>query len=162
VNVNADATGTIKAAAEVAADSPDPVMSNNKSEVSTNVVTTQADIAITQGTPTYDANAKRITWTLQVTNLGPDIAERVEIKDNVAKGTTPNSVTVPAGVTYTIDGSSVIAKVASLAPGETITITIVVEIKKPVGTISNNASIKTTTYDPVTTNNTVPPSRRAP
>lgn len=163
VNVNSDATGTIQASTEVGAASPDPAPTNNTARVLTMVTSTTtvtADVAISQSTATYDPATKKVTWTLQVTNNGPDTAQGLEIKDNLAKGTVVKSVVVPDGATYTVEGNNVLVKLDSLAAGETVTIIIEAEVKKPVGTISNTAVVKTASLDPVDTNNTCTASIR--
>ncbi|MCL5256307.1 MAG: Ig-like domain-containing protein [Chloroflexi bacterium] len=160
VKVDSAATGTVSGTANITSNNQDPNTANNTSTVTTNV-RNRADVKITQDAPAYNSSTKTITWTIKVTNNGPSTAQGLEIKDNLAKGTTFKSIVVPSGATYkVVNNSNVTVDLDSLAAGETATITIEVQLNKPVGTFSNTASVKTTSYDPVSTNNSCTASKK--
>lgn len=110
-----------------------------------------ANVGITMDA-SYDTGI--ITWTITLTNAGPDTAEGLEVVDALVNGTRVESVTVPTGATYKTRGRTVIASVPSLASGATATIVIQARAVRVTGTVSNIATVTTSSYDPALGNNT--------
>ncbi len=100
-----------------------------------------------------------LTYTLNVTNQGPDIAANTVVSDATPVGTTfvgyttsSGSCTTPAiGATGTVK-----CKVGSLANGATATITVTVNDTTTAGTtLMNRGSASSATPDPNTKNNSM-------
>jgi CSLREA domain-containing protein len=98
------------------------------------------------------SKSSALAYTLAVSNLGPSTASSVSVTD-----------TLPAGVTFQSAGGSgwacgfasgiVTCTLPSLAVGPAPVITIVVTAPATAGTISDSASVTSTTTDPVAGNN---------
>jgi uncharacterized repeat protein (TIGR01451 family) len=113
----------------------------------------QADLGVLVGaqpaTVTIGAN---VTYTVTVTNAGPDNASVVTLTDNLPPGATVDSIT-PVGGTYTVSGTVVTVNFGTLTVGATDTLTIVVTPTKT-GTAVDSASVATSySYDPNPSNN---------
>jgi len=114
-------------------------------------VLADADLAITKmDTPDPVLVSETLTYTLMVTNNGPDTATDVVVVD-----------TLPAGVTFdhasagcSAVGQVVTCDVGDMADGGVANITIVVIAPSVEGTITNTATVSTSVNDPVPGNNT--------
>jgi uncharacterized repeat protein (TIGR01451 family) len=123
-----------------------------------NAPVASADLSITK-TDSKDPTrpGARLTYTLVVTNLGPDSASSVKVVDTLDSHTTYTSISKPKGWTCST-GSTVTCSATSLGKSATATIKITVTVAKsaPVGTsLINVAEVSSNTLDPVTTNNSV-------
>ncbi|MCK6694153.1 MAG: DUF11 domain-containing protein, partial [Thermoanaerobaculia bacterium] len=109
-----------------------------------------ADLKITKtSTPDPVQIGQSITYTITVTNLGPDNAQAVSVKDTLPASLDFVSATPSAG-TWTAPTWSV----GNLALNASATLTIVATVNiNAVGSIINKAYASSNTYDPVTTNN---------
>ena len=140
--------------ATVSSTTTDPTPGNNTSTVAT-TVTASADLSIVKTGPVNVLVGADATYVLTVTNNGPSDAAAVSVTD-----------TLPAGVTFVSAGGtgwtctntgnvSVTCTVPSLSTGVTApAITIVVTAPGVISTLSNTASVTSTTSDPDPTNNT--------
>lgn len=102
----------------------------------------------------------KLTYTLTVSNLGPDLAEGISMTDKLDSNTTYDSISVPRGWTCGYDKKSGIVTCTSdsLASGESVEIKITVKVNKTakVGKeLVNNAFVSSTTFDPDLVNNAV-------
>ncbi|UCH87279.1 MAG: DUF11 domain-containing protein [Dehalococcoidia bacterium] len=83
-----------------------------------------------------------ITYTLTVTNSGAATATSVDIQDTIGSGLTLGSVTPGTGVTC---GDTIAPEIncvaASIAAGESRTVTIVVSVSATSGTVLNGAAV---------------------
>jgi uncharacterized repeat protein (TIGR01451 family) len=155
IGVQAMALGTASNTASVAATEPDPDLANNSSTVSTTVMQINtADVSITKsGSPASVAVGANVTYTVTVTNGGPDTADGVTVTDVVPAGMTLVSATSTLG---TCSGTLIVTCTpGSMAHAATATITIVATVNAA-GTKSNTATVAldtNTTYDPNPTNN---------
>ena len=116
-----------------------------------------ADLKLTNTAPGSVPSGSTLTYTIVVSNLGPDTASSLTITDNTPSGTTFNSVSITTGsCTSPAAGSSgtVQCRLGSLTAGAKVTETLVVNVTVPSGgTVTDKASVGSKTFDPITTNN---------
>jgi len=117
-----------------------------------------ADLQITNSAPSSVATGSNITYTIVVTNLGPDAASNELISDATPVGTTFQSVSVSVGSCKSpVVGGTGTVKCTdpSLTAAGIITETLVVKVTAPSGSkITDTASTTSATIDPNTLNNT--------
>ena len=110
---------------------------------------TAADIQVnqTQNTTTDNNGNQYVTYTITVTNNGPDTATGVQITDLLPTGTTYNSSTIPTGTTY--NPTTGIWNIGTLNNTNNLTLTITAQITATTGTITNTATkTNENEYDP--------------
>ncbi len=116
-----------------------------------------ADLEITNSAAGSVTSGSTLTYTIEATNLGPDTASKVTIKDSVPAGTTFNSVGVTTGscTSPTPGGTgTVVCALPSLAKGASVTETLMVNVTASSGSkITDTASVSSSTFDPNKTNN---------
>jgi CSLREA domain-containing protein/uncharacterized repeat protein (TIGR01451 family) len=163
VNAGAPIGATITNNAVAAGFPVDPTPGNNTGTAMTTVIAI-ADLQILKSdSPDPVSSGANITYTLDLTNLGPDPAQNVTVSDSTPTNTTLVSVTTPAGWMRTdsvpVGGTGAItfSKTADLANNGTAQFLIVVKVNSSVAagvTISNTATTASTTNDPDSNNNT--------
>src|SRR5262249_44390757 len=144
--------GSITNTGTVSATTSDPNQANNTSSVTTMVQTGQqsADLSITKTGPATVTTGQTFTYTLAVSNAGPNNATGVTVTDHLPSGvgylpTTTNQCTNYAGtVTCTVGG---------LASGASATLTVVVSAPSVAGSITNTATVSGQQTDPNQANN---------
>uniref|UniRef100_UPI003864E4F6 DUF11 domain-containing protein n=1 Tax=Methanobrevibacter sp. TaxID=66852 RepID=UPI003864E4F6 len=140
---------TIINIANVSSDTPDPNMTNNKCNNST-TVPPEADLVLTK-----DVNTQRVvvgdkvTFTIVVNNLGPDVAVNTRAYDVLPEGLKLISFKASRG---TYDPETGVWTIGDLKMGERASLTIVAEALIT-GVIVNEAYVESDTYDPNMTNN---------
>lgn len=143
--------------AEVRMDSPvDSNPGNNLAEFTITVVRA-ADLWITKsGSPTTVNAGERLTYTLQIGNMGPSAATSVSIDDvlpsSAAFVSATYSTASAADQPCMRGGNVVTCNVGALSVGETATATIVV-VPQQGGTMINSAQVSGDETDPNTVNN---------
>ncbi|MEV5966546.1 hypothetical protein AB0L70_32560 [Kribbella sp. NPDC051952] len=157
VTATVAATATGKLTNSATADSPtaDPDTSNNTGKT-TDDVTASADLAITKTAQPVPVQAgKPVTYTLTVTNSGPSAAQSVTVTDPVPAPLVYASSTTSRGSCSEADGT-VTCAVGTVAPGDTITVTVVANVPSgaPPNQLDNTAKVASPTPDPVADNNT--------
>ncbi|HKV06117.1 MAG TPA: C25 family cysteine peptidase [Candidatus Acidoferrales bacterium] len=138
----------------------DPNSANNSATTTTNVASpTQADVAIikTASPEPVDQNTN-LTYTLQVTNNGPAVAQNVVVTDVLPSQVTFTSVSIPASqgsCSYTALTTTVSCNLGSLNVGGLVIITINVTAAtfSSASLSSNTATVSSSTSDPNLTNN---------
>ncbi len=156
ITINATAPmveGSLSNIASVASEFPSD--SGTSNTVATNVIA-QADLGISQSASSPSVNGgANLTYTLKVTNNGPDTAKNVSVTD-----------TLPTQADYVSAGSSdsnwacgqasgvVTCTRTSLVVGDAGDISVVVKAPVAGGTLSNAVSVSADTSDPVAENNT--------
>jgi uncharacterized repeat protein (TIGR01451 family) len=122
-----------------------------------------ADLSVTKTAPATVAPGQNITYTLTVSNAGPDAAVSTQLTDTVPAGTTFVSMAQNSGpaatlTTPAVGGTgNVTATWATLASGATATFTLTVNVNAaaPAGSVvTNTATVTSTTADPNPVNNT--------
>ena len=141
---NAEITNV--AVANSTTDDPNP--NNNKDNDTTNVVP-EADVKVIKTVSNPNPrNGDVITWTVVVSNLGPDAAENVIVEEALPEGLQLQSAKGSKG-SYD-DG---VWTVGTLNNGEIATLTLTTKVTISSGTIENVVVAKSSTYDPNQTNN---------
>jgi uncharacterized repeat protein (TIGR01451 family) len=112
-----------------------------------------ADLGVTMdASPDPGTVGARMTWTIPVTNAGPDDAVDVTLVDLLPKGASFGSVSSTKG---TCTGSvTVVCSIGTLGSGKTASVSISA-VPQAEGTISNSASVVSATVDPNPLNNQV-------
>lgn len=152
VNVTPNADGTITNTVSVISDTDDPDTGNNSDSADTTVNALQADLSVTKSDdidPIIEGGA--LTYTVVMTNNGPDAAENVVLDDIMPTGTTFNFATLTQG-TCAIAFPLLQCQSGTLNPGDTVTLTLRLTPNSP-GIITNTASITSDTDDPDMSNN---------
>jgi len=149
--------------ATVTSDSADSSTGNNTATTSTTVAATPtADLAITKtNSPNPVVAGQNITYTITMTNAGPNDAIAVNLLDQIPGGTTFVSAAAPAGFSVTAPAAGGTGPVTFTAPtvavnAQMLTFTIVVQVAPDTaaGTaITNTASVTTGAIDPTSSNN---------
>ena len=111
-----------------------------------------ADLAVVKtGSPSSLIVGNNVTYTLTVTNNGPDNATGVTLTDTLPAGATHVSSSTSRG---TCSGTTtVVCQLATLSPLQTANVTIVVTLNE-VGTVSNSARVTGDRKDVSSANNT--------
>ena len=127
----------------------DPDMSNNKATNKTTVITeTLADLVVVKVVSNKNPHkGDIITWTITVTNNGPDGAEDVKVTDKL-----------PSGLTFiesdgSYDASTGVWTIGDLANGKSVSLTIKTKVDITNANITNVAVVNSTTPDNNTDNN---------
>src|SRR5215470_975759 len=117
-----------------------------------------ADLAISKtAAPDPVTAGSNLTYTITITNDGPDAAESVTVTDILPEATTFISCGATGGGVCSGAENNRAVTFASLAPGASATITFVVQVKCSVADgaiVSNTATVSTATFEPEQSNNT--------
>jgi uncharacterized repeat protein (TIGR01451 family) len=137
---------TATVAAPAGTTDPNPV--NNTSTASTIVAQSSADLSVLKSGPKNATAGGNVTYSIAVTNHGPDTATNVTITDPVPAGLTYISASSPCNAGFPCN-------IGSLTSGQTATISNVVFSVAPnfSGTIVNTASATSDQPDPTPNNN---------
>jgi uncharacterized repeat protein (TIGR01451 family) len=153
VTPSAAAVGTITNNASVTATETDPNAANNAASAGT-TVQAAADLAVTKtDSPDPVVVNNNLTYTITVTNNGPSAAANASLSDSLPAGVTFVSLSAAAGWACTTPAvganGTVSCSIASVASGASGVFTLVVNPGVAAGaSISNTATVSTTTADP--------------
>jgi uncharacterized repeat protein (TIGR01451 family) len=137
----------------------DPICTNNSAQTTVYIASaTEADVAITKTASPEPVNeGTSLTYTLQVTNNGPAVAQGVTVSDNpLPPEVSYVSVSTTQGTcTYTLGTNSVGCSLGSISVGGLVIVTINVTANTFSSSTqsTNTATISSTTTDPNTSNN---------
>src|SRR5205085_521124 len=148
---------TLTNTATISATTTDPVSSNNSS-TTTVTVNTQADLSVTKSGPASVLAGNNLTYAVTVTNNGPSNAQSVALSDLLPTGTTFVSQSQGGGPSFVLGntGNQIQDTITTLAAGASQTFTIVTHVISSLAegtTLSNTATVSTTTTDPISGNN---------
>lgn len=151
-------TAEVSAADQADSDStPNNTVAMEDDQDAATVTPLQVDVGITKSaSPASVTLGGILTYTLTVTNNGPDTASGVSVVDTLPAGVTFNSAT-PSQGTATQASGVVTAALGTIASGSSATITIVVTpttANAVTGTITNTATVSVTETDSDATNDT--------
>ena len=147
-----DQGGSITNTAAVASTTSDPDPSDN-SDTATTTVTPSADLSITKAGPTTVTATGRVTYTLDVSNDGPSDAVDLEMTDALPGGVTFVSVSGAGWSCSNVGDVSVTCTRPLLSAGDSAaTITVVVDAPAQAASLTNTATIRSATPDPVSGN----------
>jgi uncharacterized repeat protein (TIGR01451 family) len=138
----------------------DPVPANNTSSSQASVAGS-ADLSVTKtDTPDPVTAGNNLTYTITAANAGGDFANNVTLGDTLPASTTFVSLTSPGGWSCTTPAVGATGAVScsnpSVAPAASGVFTLVVKVNSSAAsgsTISNTASVSSSTFDPDATNN---------
>ena len=154
VTVPADtAAGTITNNASVTTSTTDPVAANDATSEDT-AITTSADISVTKVDSADPVNAGTgFSYTVTVDNAGPSDATSVSLTDVLPGGVVFVSATPTQGSCSELAGT-VTCSLGTVTDGGSVDVVIAVTVPADTaaGTITNNASVTTSTTDPVAGN----------
>ena len=140
--------------ATVSSTTPDPDLANNSASFTSDFF--GADVAITKvGSPKPVTAGNNLSYTLKVSNDGPDTATDVTVSDPLPATTSFVSATTSAGACSHASGT-VSCSLGDLAVGDTVTIVIVVTVGAGITAeeLTNTATASSPTPDPNSSNNT--------
>ena len=109
----------------------------------------QADLALDKSAPATAPAGGTFTYTLSVTNNGPDAASGVTVVDTLPAGV--SFVSASAGCSFA--AGTVTCSLGSLAGAASVTVTIIVTAPAQPGVISNQAGVSAAQSDPTPGNN---------
>jgi len=117
-----------------------------------------ADLAISKtAAPDPVTSGSNLTYTITITNNGPDAAESVTVADILPEATSFISCDATGGGVCSGAENNRAVTFASLAPGASGSITLVAQVKCSVANgaiVNNTATISSATFDPEQSNNT--------
>ncbi|MGB4848455.1 MAG: DUF11 domain-containing protein, partial [Saprospiraceae bacterium] len=96
-----------------------------------------ADLSLTKTVGIYNSVTNQLTFTITVTNSGPDGATGVKVTDQLPNGYTYVSNTPSQGTYNNIAG---LWTIGSMANGASVTLTITVTVKTGIGLVYTNAA----------------------
>ncbi|MBN2147374.1 MAG: DUF11 domain-containing protein, partial [Anaerolineales bacterium] len=140
----------------VAADTPDPDLTNNTDDADTTILG-RADLALDKTGPTTIVAGEPITYTLLVNNAGPSTAQAVILQDSLPSGVSFTSAEVSSSSGGSLLCASPICDLGDVAVGEVLTVTLVGAVDPSLlpGTIlTNTASLTSSTLDDDPVDNT--------
>ncbi|MGL4107558.1 DUF7507 domain-containing protein [Clostridium sp. LP20] len=152
--VSSSALGTISNTAIVESTTIDPNPSNNISTITTQV-NTSADISVLKtASPTPVIAGESIVYTVVVSNAGPSDAQNVSLTDLIPSTIAETEFSVDGGVTFNPWLNTY--TIGTVENGESKTIIIRGKVSSSTTvSITNTASVDSTTPDPDPGNNTV-------
>ena len=123
---------------------------SNEATITCTIIQADLDIKKTAVLSVVEGN-QIVTYTIKVTNGGPDEAKAVVATDVLPTSLTITSVVPSTGTNWTAPTWTI----GNLTNGASATLTIVAKVgAESNGTVTNTATVTSTTADPVHTNNT--------
>jgi uncharacterized repeat protein (TIGR01451 family) len=156
-DVSGSAGGATKNKASVIGDQPDPNPKNNEDETTINVLNPPpppqpvSEIKIVKKADHANVYpGQKLTYTLTVSNGGPDAASNVNVTDTASLSLNVLSAKPSQGSCKV--GRPLTCALGTLASGKQATIKVVAKVKG-LGTESNSASATSASKDPIPANN---------
>jgi uncharacterized repeat protein (TIGR01451 family) len=134
--------------ATVSTTTSDPNSANNSS-TSTTQILPAADLRVNlTSLVTTIQTGNPLTYTIEITNIGPSIANNVVVTDTLPAGLTFKSSSRTPAVT----SPNVVWNLGNMAVNQSISFTVVLEVNSPTQTIVNSVTARSATLDAVTAN----------
>ena len=159
VRVNADvAAGTTLSNTATVNTTSDPVTGNN-ADTETTTVQRSSDLTVTKtDSPDPVTAGNNLTYTITVSNAGPSDAANVSLTDVIPANTSAVSFAQISGPHFdlSLTGTAFTATTATFAAGASAVFTMVVNVNSGTffgTTLSNTATVTSTTSDPNAANN---------
>jgi uncharacterized repeat protein (TIGR01451 family) len=157
VTANAASVPSISDSVSITSQPTDPNSKNNSASVTT-TVTPAADLAVTISAPSSVSVGQNITYTINVTNNGPNDASGVVLTDTLPPLPADGTFVVAnatVGANPTLAGSTVTSNIGTLTSGSTAQVTIVITPNAAaLPSVSSTATVTGQTPDTVLANNT--------
>jgi uncharacterized repeat protein (TIGR01451 family) len=159
VTPNANSIPSVTDTASISSQPADPNTKNNSANVTT-TVTPAADVAVTISTqpPNSVPAGQNLTYTINVTNNGPNDATGVVLTDTLPPLPADGAFVLASstiGSNPTLAGSTLTANIGTLTSGSTAQVTVVITPNAAaVPSIANVATVSNQTPDPNSANNT--------
>jgi len=150
----AGSVGTILNTATVSSATPDTNSTNNTATATT-TVTANANLSVTKSAlPSPVIAGDVLTYTVTVSNAGPNAAAAVTLTDTLPPGTTLVSASATAGGSCGSSAGTVTCSLGTISAGGSVVVTITVKVVTggPVS-ISNTANVSSPTLDLLLENN---------
>jgi uncharacterized repeat protein (TIGR01451 family) len=158
IMVTPNSTGEISNTTTVSSATNDPVPGNNSSTASTTVIAAtpaSADLSVTKSdNPDPVDVGLNVTYTVVVTDNGPDTATNVTLTDTLPASVNFVSATPTQGTCGAPSGGVITCSLGTLVNGASATVTVVVTTTTA-GVIANTASVSADQTDPNLANNSV-------
>jgi uncharacterized repeat protein (TIGR01451 family) len=149
IHATVTAPGALTNTATVAADQFDPNLANNTSSVSE--TPQQADLSLTKTVDVPAPNVgQNVTYTVTLTNNGPDSATNVSVSDLLPAGLAFVSATPSQGA---YDSTTGLWSVGTVANGVAVTLQIVATVNGPASQTNHAAITAVDQFDPNPGNN---------
>lgn len=137
----------------VSSDTPDPDLTNNTSTNTINT-STEADLSVSKtAQPAVAVAGELLTYTVTVTNNGPDSAQNVIVYDEIPPELENVQFSIDGGATWNVWTNPYLLGVLAAGQSRTVLIRGTVTLSA-CGMISNTAVATSTTPDPNPDNNT--------
>jgi len=149
INASAGAAGTtLIASATVASDNPDPNPENNTSTSGTSISGGNlSDVGVTKTGPSNAVPGSNITYTITVSDFGPNDASSVTLNDTLGAGLTFVSLNQVSGPAFSCPGNTTPCTIATLPNGSSAVFHLIATVSSTSGTYTNTASV-TSANDP--------------
>jgi uncharacterized repeat protein (TIGR01451 family) len=135
--------------ASVSSTTSDPNTSNNSATVTGIIGGAPADLAVANAGPASANEGDNLTFTVTVTNSGPNAGTGAVLTDTL--GSNLRYVSASGG-TFTQSGGVVTFTLGSVGVGATVTLTVTAQALEG-GSLTNSASVTATSADPNSGNN---------
>lgn len=153
VLVRIDQAGEFTNTANVTGNELDPNLSNNQDSVTVNAQQPTADLSISKTANNLVLNiGETVTFTIIVTNDGPDEATGVVVTDTFPAGLINITIGTPSQGTFTFIGEILTWNVGNLGREASANLEITAVVNQT-GNIINTANVTGTTFDPNPDNN---------
>jgi uncharacterized repeat protein (TIGR01451 family) len=139
--------------ASVTASNPDPNTANNTATVTGSIVNTNpnADLAVSLSGPASANEGDTVTYNITVSNAGPSNAAAVTLTNTLPSILSFKSATTSQG-TFSVSGGVVTFSLGTVAASSSVTASVTAQAIED-GSVSDTASVSSSTPDPNTANN---------